>query len=80
MATVKTPPVTLRGLEVMLDEVAEYYGRYEKLLDKLRRTGQGSEAYVRLLSDLWVELVTLEQKTKHGALAIDEFQGSLPEE
>jgi hypothetical protein len=80
MARVKTPPVTLKGVEVMLDEVAEYYSRYEKLLDRLRRTRQGSEAYLRLLSDLWVELVTLEQKTKHAALAIDEFQDSLPED
>ena len=64
----------------MLDEVGEYYGRYGKLLDKLRRARQGSEAYMRLLSDLWVELVTLEQKTKHAALAIDEFQESLPED
>jgi hypothetical protein len=79
MATVKTPPVTLRGVEVMLDEVAEYYSRYEKLLDKLRRTRKGSETYLGLLSDLWVELVTLEQKTKHAALAIDAFQESLPE-
>jgi hypothetical protein len=39
----------------MLDEVAEYYRRY----DKLRRTRQGSDAYLRLLSDLWVELVVL---------------------
>jgi hypothetical protein len=76
----KTPPVTPKGVEVMLDEVAEYYCRYDKLLDKLRRTRQGSEAYLRLLSDLWVELVTLEQKTKHAALAIDEFQDSLPED
>ena len=74
------PPVTLGTVEVMLDEVAEYFGRYHKLLDKLRRTRQGSEAYLRLLSDLWVELVTLEQKTKHAALAIDEFQESLPED
>ena len=80
MATLKTSPVTLRSVEVMLDEVAEYYGRYEKLLDRLRRSRQGSEAYMRLLSDLWVELVTLEQKTKHAALAIDEFQESLPED
>jgi hypothetical protein len=80
MARVKTPPVTLKAVEVMLDEVAEYHGRYEKLLDRLRRTRQGSEAYLRLLSDLWVELVTLEQKTKHAALAIDEFQDSLPED
>jgi len=80
MATVKTPPVTLGTVEVMLYEVAEYYRRYDKLLDKLRRTRQGSEACLRLLSDLWVELVTLGQKTKHAALAIDEFQESLPEE
>ena len=52
------PPVTLGTVEVMLDEVAEYYGRYHKLLDKLRRTRQGNEAYMRLLSDLRVELVT----------------------
>jgi hypothetical protein len=31
-----------------------------------------------LLSDLWVELLTLGQKTKHAALAINEFQDSLP--
>ena len=80
MAALKIPPVTLKGVEVILDEVTEYYGRYSKLLDKLRRTRQGSEAYLRVLSDLWVELVTLEQKTKHAALAIDEFQDSLPED
>lgn len=43
MATLKTSPVTLKSVEVMLDEVAEYYSRYGKLLDKLRRTRQGSE-------------------------------------
>ena len=75
-----TPPVSLGTVEVMLDEVAEFYSRYGKLLDRLRRARQGSEAYMRLLSDLWVELVTLEQKTKHAALAIDEFQESLPED
>jgi hypothetical protein len=80
VATVRTSSVTLKSVEVMLDEVAEYYSRYGGLLDELRRTRQGSEAYMRLLSDLWVELVTLEQKTKHAALAIDEFQDSLPED
>ena len=70
---------TLASVEIVLDEVAGYYGRYDQLLGKLRRSRQGSEAYLRLLSDLWVELVTLEQKTKHAALAIDEFQESLPE-
>ena len=80
MATLRTSSVTLKTVEVMLYEVAEYYRRYDKLLDKLRRTRQGSEAYLRLLSDLWVELVTLEQKTKHAALVIDEFQEFLPEE
>jgi hypothetical protein len=79
MATAKTPAVTLRSVGAMLDEVAEYYARYAKLLDRLRRTRQGSEAYVRMLSDLWVELVTLEQKAKHAAMAIDEYQESLPE-
>jgi hypothetical protein len=80
MATLKTSAVTLKSVETMLDEVTEYYVRYGKLLDRLRRVRRGSEAYMRLLSDLWVELVTLEQKTKHAALAIDEFQESLPED
>jgi len=46
----------------------------------MSRLRPGSEPYLELLSDLWVELTWLEQKAKHAAEAVDAFQESLPEE
>ncbi len=77
MATKATP--TLSTIEGLLDEVDEWYGRVSKIRRKLRRLPRGSEAYLNLLPDLWVELDWLKMKAETAAEALDEFEESLPE-
>ncbi len=77
MAT-KTAP-TLGTIERLLDEVDEWHGRVQRVRQKLSRLKRGSEPYLDLLNDLWVELDWLKLKAEVAADALDEFQESLPE-
>ena len=78
MATETTTP-RLSTVERLLEEVDEWSGRVSKIRQRMSRLRPGSEPYLEVLSDLWVELTWLEQKAKHAAEAVDAFQESLPE-
>jgi hypothetical protein len=78
MATQTTTP-KLSTIERLLDEVDEWSGRVAKIRQRMSRVRPGSEPYLDLLSELWVELNWLEQKAKHAAEAVDALQESLPE-
>lgn len=75
----KTAP-SLSTIERILEEVDEYYERASKTRKKMARVHKGSEPYLALLSDLWVELDVLKRKAEWAAQAIDEYQESLPDE
>ncbi len=77
MAT-KTAP-SLETVERLLDEVEEWYARVHKIRQKLSRLKRGSEAYLDLLPELWVEADVLKRKVETAADAIEEYQESLPE-
>ncbi len=79
MATQTTTP-ELSTVERLLEEVGEWSGRVAKIRRRMSRVRPGSEPYLDILSDLWVELTWLEQKAKHAAEAIDAFQESRPED
>lgn len=79
MATETTTP-RLSTVERLLEEVDEWSGRVAKIRQRMSRLRPGSDPYLEILSDLWVELTWLEQKAKHAAEAVDAFQESLPEE
>ena len=79
MVTQTTTP-KLSTLERLLEEVDEWSGRVAKIRQRMSRLPPGSEPYLEMLSDLWVELTWLEQKAKHAAEAVDAFQESLPED
>lgn len=75
MATQTTP--TLSTVERLLDEVEEWFGRFQKVRHKLSRLRRGSEAYLDLLPDLEVELDVLRSKAEHAHEALEEFEESL---
>lgn len=75
----KTAP-GLSTLETILGEVDEYCERVRKIRVKMARARKGSEAYLDLLSALWVELDVLQRKAEWAARTIDEYQESLPDE
>ncbi len=75
----KTVP-NLATIEKMLDEVDEWHERIAGIRQKMARVKRGSEAYIDLLSDLWVELCWLESKAQVAAGAIDDYQESLPDD
>ncbi len=77
--TTKTVP-TLETIEGLLTEVSEWYGHVSKIAGRMRRLKRGSEAYLDLLSDLWVELGVVSRKAQYAAELIDAYQESLPEE
>ncbi len=79
MATQTTTP-NLSTVERLLEEVDEWCGRVAQIRKRMSRLHPGSEPYLDMLSDLWVELSWLEEKTKHAAQAVDAFQESLPED
>ena len=79
MATSGTVRLSLEGLESLLAEVTEYYGRYEKHLQKLHRLGRGSEPYRKALAELEVAAEVLRTKAEHASLAIDDYVESLPD-
>jgi len=73
----KTP--SLSTVERLLDEVDEWYGRVQRIRQKLGPLRRGSDAYLDLLPDLDVELDTLKLKTQHALEALEEFEDSLPD-
>jgi len=75
----KTPP-TLSTVERLFDEVDEWYERVHKIRQRLSRLKRGSEAYLDLLPDLWVEADVLKRKVEYAAHLLDEFEESLPED
>jgi hypothetical protein len=60
--------------------VDEWYARVHKIRQKLGRLRRGSEAYLDLLPDLWVELDVLTRKAQYAAEILDEYMESLPED
>ena len=79
MAT-ETTTRKLSTVERLLEEVDEWSGRVAKIRRRMSHLRPGSEPYLEILSDLWVDLTWLEQKAKHAAEAVEAFQESLPEE
>jgi len=77
--TTKTAP-TVETIERFFDEVDEWYGRVHRIRQKLAKLKRGSEAYLDLLPDLWVEADVLKRKVQAAADALDEFEESLPED
>ena len=78
MAT-ETTTRRLSTVERLLEEVDEWSGRVAKIRRRMSHLRHGSEPYLEILSDLWVDLTLLEQKAKHAAEAVEAFQESLPE-
>jgi len=72
----KTAPA-IETVERLFDEVDEWYQRVHGVRQKLAKLKRGSEAYLDLLSDLWVEADVLSRKAAQAAEALDEFQESL---
>jgi hypothetical protein len=75
----KTAP-TLATIERLFDEVDEWYGRVQKIRQKLGRLQRGSEAYLDLLPDLWTEADVLSRKAQYAAEMLDEFEESLTDD
>jgi hypothetical protein len=86
----KTAP-TLATIERLFDEVDEWYGRLQKIRQKLGRLQRGSEAYLDLLPDLWTEADVLGRsppspsrcrpaKAQYAAEMLDEFEESLTDD
>jgi len=75
----KTAP-NLSTVERFLDEVDEYYGNVRRIRQKLSRVKRGSNAYLDLLPELWVQVDWLRLKAETAAKALDDFEESLPEE
>ncbi len=80
MPTQKAVPPTLETVELLVDEVREYYNRFNRLRRKLGRLRRGSEPYLDLLADLDVELFALKLKADHAHEALEEFEDSLPDD
>ena len=76
----RNPVITPETMHAIMDEVEEYYQRYKRVRDKLRRQKPGSEAYLDTLPHAWVALATLGTKVESAALAIDELEDALPDE
>jgi len=76
----RNPVITPETMHAIMDEVEEYYQRYKRVRDKLRRQKPGSDAYLDTLPHAWVALATLGTKVESAALAIDEFEDALPDE
>jgi hypothetical protein len=70
---VKTAP-TLATVHGLLDEVDEYYRRVRKIRLRLGRLRRGSEPYLDLLPDLWVEAGVLKDKADFAAEFIEKYQ------
>ena len=79
MPTQKTAPPTLETVELLVDEVGEYYDRFNRLRRRLARLRRGSEPYLDVLADLDVELFALKLKAEHAHEALEEFEDSLPD-
>ena len=77
MAT-KTAP-TLETVERLFDEIDEWYSRVHKIRQKLARLKRGSEAYLDVMPDLWVETDVLKRKVEVAADALNEFEEALPD-
>ncbi len=80
MAIPKTIPAGIETVEVLLDEVDEYYRRFHRVRQKLSRFKRGSEPYLDRLPDLDVELFALKLKAEHAHEALEEFEDSLPDD
>ncbi len=80
MATQKAASPTLETVEVLVDEVREYYSRFNRLRRKLGRLRRGGEPYLDVLADLDVELFALKLKAEHAHEALEEFEDSLPDD
>jgi hypothetical protein len=72
----KTAP-GIETVERLFDEVDEWYQRVHEVRRRLAKLERGGEAYLDLLSDLWVEADVLSRKAAQAAEALDEFQESL---
>ena len=73
-------PPKLETVEGLLDEVDEWYGRLQRIRQKMRRHKRGSEAYLELLADASVELDVLKRKAEYAAELLEAFEESLPED
>jgi hypothetical protein len=80
MTTQKKTAPALETVEVLLDEVDEYYERFDRIRRKLKGLRRGSGPFLDLLADLEVELFTLKLKTEHAHEALEVFEDSLPDE
>ncbi len=80
MAIPKTTATSIETVEVLLDEVDEYYRRFHRVRQKLSRFKRGSEPYLDRLPDVNVELFTLKLKVEHAHQALEEFEDSLPDD
>ncbi|HUI42876.1 MAG TPA: hypothetical protein VL523_13000, partial [Terriglobia bacterium] len=60
MAT-KTAPA-LDTVERLFDEIDEWYGRLHGIRQRLAKLKRGTEPYLDLLNDLWVEADVLSRK------------------
>jgi hypothetical protein len=69
----KTAP-TLATVQGLLREVDEYYYRVRKIRLRLGRLRRGSEPYLDLLPDLWVEGGVLKDKAEFAAQFIEKYQ------
>ena len=72
MAAKNTP--TLATAHGLLGEVDEYYRRVRRVRLRLGRVRRGSEAYLDLLPDLWVEAGVLKDKARFAAEFIEKYQ------
>lgn len=75
----KLPP-SLETVEGLVDEVEEWHSRVTAIRKKLRRHKRGSEPYLDLLPDLWVELYVLKGKAEYAAEVLEAFEESLPDD
>jgi len=72
MAVKKAP--TLATVHGLLNEVDEYYRRVQRIRHRLGKVRRGSEAYLYLLPDLWVEAGVLKDKAEFAAEFIEKYQ------
>ena len=77
---IKSKPPALETVELLFDEVDEWYERVHKTRQKLSRLPRGGEAYLDLLPDLWTDVDVLSRKAQYAAEVLDEFEESLTDE
>ena len=65
---------TLATVNGLLGEVDEYYRHVRRIRLRLGRVRRGSETYLDLLPDLWVQAGVLKDKAEFAAEFIEKYQ------